>query len=82
MSDDTILRDIANRLPGARDPKKLRIFIGLMVVGVVAFAFLMITNPLRAWGAWAINTLYFLGIAEGGARIFVSTSSYGDAAPA
>jgi len=66
MSDDTILRDIANRLPGTRDPKKRNIFIGLMAIGVVAFAYLMITNPLRAWGAWAINTLYFLGIAEGG----------------
>jgi Ni/Fe-hydrogenase subunit HybB-like protein len=66
MSDDTILRDIANRLPGTRDPKKRNIFIVLMVLGVAAFAYLVITNPLRAWGAWAINTMYFLGIAQGG----------------
>ena len=66
MSDESILRDIAGRLPGARDPKKRNIFIGLMAVGVLAFAFLLVTNPLRAWGAWTINTLYFLGIAEGG----------------
>ena len=66
MSDETILRDIAGRLPGTRDPKKKNIFIGMMAVGIATFAFLLITNPLRAWGAWTINTLYFLGIAEGG----------------
>ena len=68
MNDAAVLKDIANRLPGVRDPKKRNIFFGLMVVGVVAFAYLMITNPLRAWGAWAVNTLYFLGIAAGQSR--------------
>jgi Ni/Fe-hydrogenase subunit HybB-like protein len=63
---DDILRDIAGRLPGTPDPKKRNIFIGLIVVGLVAFGYLLATNPLRAWGSWSINTLYFLGIAEGG----------------
>jgi hypothetical protein len=66
MSHDDVLRDIANRLPGTPDPRKRRIFIALMVVGLVAFGFLLATNPLRAWGTWTINTLYFLGIAQGG----------------
>ena len=82
MSHESILRDIAGRLPGTRDPKKRNIFIGLMALGVLAFGFLLVTNPLRAWGAWTINTLYFLGIAEGGARLFFSTASYGVAAAA
>jgi Ni/Fe-hydrogenase subunit HybB-like protein len=66
MSHEAVLRDIAGRLPGTPDPKKRQVFIALMVVGIAAFAFLLATNPLRAWGSWTINTLYFLGIAEGG----------------
>jgi hypothetical protein len=66
MNHDAVLRDLASRLPGTPDPKKRNIFLGLMVVGVIAFGFLLATNPLRAWGAWTINALYFLGIAEGG----------------
>jgi Ni/Fe-hydrogenase subunit HybB-like protein len=66
MNHDAILKDLASRLPGKRDPRKKNIFIGMMAVGVAAFAFLLVTNPLRAWGTWAINTIIFLGIAEGG----------------
>ena len=66
MSHDAILRDIGGRLPGTPDPRKRQTFLALMVVGVVAFAYLLATNPLRAWGSWTINTLYFLGIAQGG----------------
>ncbi len=66
MSHEAVLRDIAGRLPGKPDPKKRQTFMALMAVGVIAFAYLLATNPLRAWGSWTINTLYFLGIAEGG----------------
>jgi len=66
MSHDAVLRDIAARIPGRPDPKKRQVFLALIVLGVLAFAYLLVTNPLRAWGSWTINTLYFLGIAEGG----------------
>jgi Ni/Fe-hydrogenase subunit HybB-like protein len=66
MSHDTVLRDIAARIPGRPDPRKRQAFLALVVLGVLAFAYLLVTNPLRAWGSWAVNTLYFLGIAEGG----------------
>jgi Ni/Fe-hydrogenase subunit HybB-like protein len=66
MSHEAVLRDIAGRLPGTPDPKKRQIFIALVVVGLAAFGYLLATNPLRAWGSWSINTLYFLGIAEAG----------------
>ncbi len=69
MSHEAVLRDIAGRIPGTPDPKKRLIFIALMVVGIAAFAFLLATNPLRAWGSWAINTLYFLGIAMAGVAL-------------
>lgn len=66
MSHDAVLRDLAGRLPGRPDARKRQTFFALMAVGVVAFAYLLATNPLRAWGSWTINTLYFLGIAQGG----------------
>lgn len=69
MSHEAVLRDIASRLPGTPDPKKRQIFITLIVIGVAAFGFLLATNPLRAWGSWTINTLYFLGIAMGGVAL-------------
>src|SRR4029077_15606958 len=72
MSHDAVLRDLASRIPGTPDPKKRNIFIGLIVVGLVAFGYLLATNPLRAWGSWSINTLYFLGIAEGGVVLAAS----------
>jgi len=37
-----------------------------MAVGAIAFAFLLMTEPRRAWGSYAINTMYWLGMAMGG----------------
>ena len=66
MSHEAVLRDIASKLPVKPNARKRQIWMACMAIGVVAFAYLMLTNPLRAWGSWAINTLYFLGIAEAG----------------
>lgn len=66
MSHEAVLRDIASKLPVQPSAQKRQIWIALIVVGLVAFGYLFLTNPLRAWGAWTINTLYFLGIAMGG----------------
>lgn len=65
MSHEAVLRDIAGKLPVTPNARKRRIWIGCLVVGAASFAFLMLTNPLRAWGSWAINTILFLGVAEG-----------------
>lgn len=66
MSHEAVLQDIASKLPVTPNARKRLIWMVCMALGVVAFVYLMFTNPLRAWGAWSINTLYFLGIAEGG----------------
>ncbi|MFN8588976.1 MAG: hypothetical protein U0704_14390 [Candidatus Eisenbacteria bacterium] len=66
MSHEAVLRDIAGKLPVQPSAQKRQIWIALIVVGLAAFGYLFMTNPLRAWGAWTINTLYFLGIAMGG----------------
>jgi len=65
MSHEAVLRDIAGKLPVKPNARKRQIWMLCLLVGAASFAFLMATNPLRAWGSWTINTLYFLGIAEG-----------------
>ncbi len=65
MSHEAALRDIAGKLPVRRNGRMQAIWFVCMAIGIAAFAYLYFTNPLRAWGSWAINTLYFLGIAEG-----------------
>lgn len=66
MSHEAVLRDIAGKLPGRPNAQRRMIWMACMAIGVAAFAYLFFTNPLRAWGSWAINTIYFLGIAEAG----------------
>ncbi len=65
MNREAVLRDIAGKLPVKPNARKRQIWIACLLVGVASFAFLLVTNPLRAWGSWTVNTLYFLGIAEG-----------------
>jgi Ni/Fe-hydrogenase subunit HybB-like protein len=72
MSHEAVLRDIAGKLPVRPNARKRQIWMLCMAIGLAAFAWLLFTNPLRAWGAWAINTLYFLGIAEGGVVLAVA----------
>ncbi len=62
---DAILKDIAGRLPVKPNPRRRRIWLALMVIGVATFAWLLFHEPQRAWGAWAINCLYWMGIAQG-----------------
>jgi hypothetical protein len=65
MSADAILRDVASKLPVKPNFRKRLIWIACMTIGLVAFAFLLFTEPRRAWGSYAINTIYWLGIAQG-----------------
>jgi len=62
---DAILRDLASKLPVRPNGNKRRIWIACLVIGVAAFAYLLFTEPQRAWGAYAVNTLYWMGIAQG-----------------
>jgi hypothetical protein len=65
MSHDDVLRDISSRLPVTPSSRRT-LWIGCVVVGLIAFVVLLATNPLRAWGAYAINVLFWLGVAMGG----------------
>jgi len=62
---DAVLKDIAGRLPVKPNPRRRRIWIGLMAVGIATFAWMLVHEPHRAWGSWAINSIYWLGIAQG-----------------
>lgn len=37
-----------------------------IVLGVIGFGYGMMTNPVWAWGAWLVATLFVLGLAQGG----------------
>ena len=63
---DAVLKDIAGRLPVKPNPRRRRIWIAFMAIGLATFAWLLFTQPQRAWGTWAINSLYWMGIAQGG----------------
>jgi len=65
MNHDVILRDIASKLPVTPSSRRT-LWIACVVVGLIAFVVLLATNPLRAWGAYAINVLFWLGVAMGG----------------
>ena len=61
---EAILRDIASKIPAKPSLGKRRVWIACMVIGTASFAILLAIQPHRAWGAFAINTLYWLGIAR------------------
>jgi hypothetical protein len=63
---DHILRDIAGKLPVTPNARKRQIWMVCIALGVISFVILLLTNPLRAWGSYAVNTIFFLGIAQGG----------------
>ncbi len=63
---DATLRDLAGKLPVRPNRRKRQLWMLCMAIGVISFAALLLTQPQRAWGSFAINTLYWLGIAMGG----------------
>jgi hypothetical protein len=62
---DAVLADIAGKLPVKPNARKRMIWMVCMAIGIIAFSYLLLSEPRRAWGAFAINTLYWLGIAMG-----------------
>jgi hypothetical protein len=63
-----ILRDIASKIPVRPSTRRRQLWIACMVVGFGSFLLLLFAfhRPERAWGAFTINTLYWLGIAQAG----------------
>jgi hypothetical protein len=62
---DELLRDLAGKLPERPNPKRRQLWMACMAIGLIGFVWLLSTQPQRAWGSWAINTLYWTGIAQG-----------------
>ena len=66
---ESILQDLAGKLPGRPSSGRRRLWLLCMLVGVIALAFLFVTEPRRAWASYAINVFYWLGIAMGGVTL-------------
>jgi len=65
QSSEAILKDIARKLPVRPNAQKRMIWMVCMAIGLATFVFLLASEPKRAWGAYTINLLYWLGIAHG-----------------
>jgi hypothetical protein len=65
MSHDAVLEDIASKLPVVPNARKRRIWMACIAIGAASLAYLLVREPLRAWGAYTTNTLYWMGIAQG-----------------
>ena len=63
---DAILKDIASKLPVRANGPKRTLWMICMAIGLAAFIFLLVSEPKRAWGAYTVNALYWLGITFGG----------------
>jgi len=63
---EALLKDVASKIPVKPNARKRMIWMACMVIGAASFAYLLATQPHRAWGAYAINALYWMGIAQGG----------------
>jgi hypothetical protein len=63
---DAILRDLAGKLPVRPNANKRRIWMACIAIGIASLAFLFVTQPQRAWGSYAINVIYWLGVSMGG----------------
>src|SRR5262249_57020947 len=65
-----VVRDIAGKIPGRRSRNVQVLFGVLALVGVASFLYLLLGgNPVRAWGAYLVDAVYFTGIAAGGAVV-------------
>jgi Ni/Fe-hydrogenase subunit HybB-like protein len=69
MTRDEVLREIAGRIPGRPDPRVRAVWLVLLAVGVISLAFLLVTEPTRAWGAYGASLVFFLGIPLGAAAL-------------
>jgi Ni/Fe-hydrogenase subunit HybB-like protein len=62
---EAVLKDIASRISGKRHTGRRTLWIVLMAIGLATFVFMLVTHPQRAWGSFAINALYWLGLTLG-----------------
>jgi hypothetical protein len=69
MTRDEVLQAIAGTIPGRPDPRVRALWLTLLLVGAISFAFLLVTEPTRAWGAYGASLVFFLGIPLGAAAL-------------
>jgi hypothetical protein len=62
---DVTLRDLAGKLPVVPNAQRRLVWVICMAVGLITFGALLFVDPRRAWGAYAVNMLYWMGMAQG-----------------
>ncbi|HET7224479.1 MAG TPA: hypothetical protein VFK69_02105 [Candidatus Eisenbacteria bacterium] len=67
-----VLADIARRIPGRQNPTRRLLWFALMAVGVLSFVFLLWKEPVRAWGTFGANMVFFEGVSIGAAVLACS----------
>ena len=65
-ANDAILKDIVAKLPVKANARTRQIWMVCMALGAIALGYLFLTNPVRAWGSYAVNVMFWLGVAMGG----------------
>jgi hypothetical protein len=66
MNGPEMVQDLAAKIPGRPSPRTLLFFTVLVLIGVVAFVATVISSPLRAWGAFLVNTVFWTGVGASG----------------
>ncbi len=69
MSPEDVVKDIAGRIPGRRDPRFLALWLVLLAVGAATFVALLLISPARAWAAYGASMVFFLGVSLGAATL-------------
>ena len=69
MNHDAVLEDLAARIPGRADARVRALWLVLLGAGLVSFALLLLTQPARAWAAYGVNMVFFLGVSLGAAAL-------------
>ncbi len=69
MSQEAVLKDLAARIPGRPAARTRALWLVLLGVGALSFAFLLWREPVRAWGAYGVNMIFFLGASLGAAAL-------------
>jgi hypothetical protein len=69
MTRDETLKEIAARIPGRPDARLRALWLACLLIGAASFAFLLLREPTRAWGAYGACLVYFLGLPLGAAAL-------------
>jgi uncharacterized membrane protein YecN with MAPEG domain len=69
MNQEAVLKDLAGRIPGRPDARVRALWLVLLGAGVLTFVLVLLREPARAWAAYGVNMVFFLGVSLGSAAL-------------